>query len=115
VEGRERKEIKPVTFWGNVNTLSLENFRPGINSKAEIGDRLMMAFMQIAPEKEDTGHQHPFEQCGIVIEGEIEMFVDDQRQVLKPMDAYFIPAGAFHGWKTFASPVSILDVSVKQT
>jgi quercetin dioxygenase-like cupin family protein len=103
-----------MSFWDNVNSLSLQDFRPGIRSKAEIGERLIMALIEIEPGKEDTGHQHPFEQCGIVTEGEIEMFVGDHRQVLKPMDAYFIPAGALHGWKTFNSAVKILDVSVKQ-
>jgi quercetin dioxygenase-like cupin family protein len=101
-------------FWENVNVVSLQDFRPGIKSRAEIGDRLIMALMEIGPGKEDPGHEHPFEQCGIVTEGTIEMFVGDQRQLLKPMDAYFIPAGAFHGWKTFGTAVKILDVSVKQ-
>jgi len=31
--------------------------------------------MEIAPNKEGTAHDHPFDQCGIVIEGEIEMAV----------------------------------------
>lgn len=103
-----------MVFWPDVNMLNLEEFRPGIRSKAELGDNLVMAFMEIGPEKEDSGHQHPFEQCGIVTEGKIEMFIDQERQVLKAMEAYFIPAGVFHGWKTFDKPVKILDVSIKQ-
>ncbi len=43
-----------------------------------------MALIEIGPGKEDTGHQHPFEQCGVVTEGEIEMFVGDDRQVSSP-------------------------------
>jgi quercetin dioxygenase-like cupin family protein len=92
----------------------LPDFRPGIKSKAEIGARLVMALMEIEPGLEDSGHQHPFEQCGIVTEGEIEMFVDNEHRILKPMDAYFIPSGARHGRKTFGASVKILDVSVKQ-
>jgi quercetin dioxygenase-like cupin family protein len=114
IVGWNRKEANIMSFWGKVNNLSLQDFRPGIKSKAEIGDRLIMALMEIGPDKEDTGHQHPFEQCGIVTEGEIEMFVGDEHQILKPMDVYFIPAGTLHGWKTFAASVKILDVSVKQ-
>jgi quercetin dioxygenase-like cupin family protein len=102
-----------MSFWEKVNSLSLQDFRLGIRSKAEVGERLIMALIEIEPGKEDTGHQHPFEQCGIVTEGEIEMFVGDHRQVLNAMDAYFIPAGALHGWKTFGAAVKILDVSVK--
>jgi hypothetical protein len=47
--------------------LQLEEFGPGINSKAEIGDNLTMVCMEIGPHKEDTGHEHPFDQCGIVL------------------------------------------------
>ena len=101
-------------FWKNVNELDLEDFRPGIRSRAEMGDGLVMACMEIGPNKEDAGHQHPFDQCGMVTDGKIEMFMDDERRVLKAMETYFIPAGVFHGWKTFDTPVRLLDISVKQ-
>ncbi len=100
-------------FWRNINTLDLQDFRPGIRSKAEIGEKLVMALMEIGPEKEDPGHRHPFEQCGIVTEGKIEMFIGDERSLLEPMDAYLIPSEVFHGWKTFDTPVKILDISIK--
>ena len=103
-----------MSFWENVNKLNLEDFRPGIRSRAEMGDGLVMACMEIGPKNEDPGHQHPFEQCGIVTEGTIEMFIEDERRVLKAMETYFIPSGVFHGWKTFDTPVKILDISTKQ-
>ena len=101
-------------FWKNVNELNLEDFRPGIRSRAELGNDLVMTCMEIGPNKEDAGHQHPFDQCGMVTDGKIEMFLDDERRVLKAMETYFIPAGVFHGWKTFDAPVRLLDISVKQ-
>ena len=102
-----------MAFW-NSRTLKLEAFRPGIRSKAEIGESLVMVTMQIDPAEQDTGHQHAFDQCGIVIEGQIEMFVGEERLLLQPEDCYFIPAGIWHGWKTFDLPVKILDISPKQ-
>ena len=101
-----------MTFW-NAGTVNLEPFRPGIMSKAEIGGKLVMVCMQIDPGKEDTGHEHPFDQCGIVLEGRIEMFVDQERRLLSPNDCYFIPSGRRHGWKTFDVPAKVLDVSSK--
>lgn len=53
-----------MSFW-NLDTLKLEKFRPGIMSKAEIGDNLVMVCLQIDPEGEDKGHTHSFDQCGI--------------------------------------------------
>ena len=46
-----------MAFW-NLDTIKLEEFRPGILSKAEIGDNLIMVCMEIDPDKEDTGHVH---------------------------------------------------------
>ncbi len=100
-------------FWNNVSRLNLQDFRPGIRSVAEFGDRLVMACMEIGPGKEDAGHRHPFEQCGVVVEGRVEMFIGDERRVLEAMETYFIPAGVIHGWKTFDIPARILDVSAK--
>ncbi|MFH2120703.1 MAG: cupin domain-containing protein [Pseudomonadota bacterium] len=100
-------------FWNNICRLNLQDFRPGIRSVAEFGDRLVMACMEIGPGKEDAGHQHPFEQCGVVVAGRIEMFIVDERRVLEAMETYFTPAGVIHGWKTFDMPARILDVSAK--
>ena len=97
----------------NLSTLQLEEFRPGIMSKAEIGENLTMVCMEIGPGKEDTGHEHPFDQCGVVLDGQIEMFIGDERNTLKSNESYFIPASKHHGWKTFAEPVRLLDVSGK--
>ncbi len=102
-----------MTFW-NLGTLQLEEFRPGIMSKAEIGDNLIMVCMEIGAEKEDTGHEHSFDQCGIVLEGQIEMFVGEDRRILSANESYFIPSGEKHGWKTFDKSARILDVSLKE-
>lgn len=73
-----------------------------------------MAFMEIAPNKEGVAHDHPFDQCGVVIEGEIEMSVDEEKRLLRPMETYFIPAGIKHNWKTMSITAKILDIVVKQ-
>ncbi len=102
-----------MTFW-NLGNLQLEEFRPGILSKAEIGDNLIMVCMEIEAKKEDTGHKHNFDQCGIVLDGQIEMYVGEERKLLNPNESYFIPSGVEHGWKTFDTPVKLLDVSLKE-
>lgn len=102
-----------MAFW-NLGSLKLEEFRPGIMSKAEMGDSLTMVCMEIGQGKEDTGHEHSFDQCGIVLEGQLEMFIGEERQILNANECYFIPSGVRHGWKTFNKPVKVLDVSLKQ-
>ncbi len=101
-----------MAFW-NLAALELQEFRPAILSKAEIGKDLVMACMEIGSGKADTGHDHPYDQCGVVLKGRIEMFVGEDREILGQGQAYFIPAGMRHGWKTLDEPARILDVSVK--
>ncbi|MDZ7696120.1 MAG: cupin domain-containing protein [Deltaproteobacteria bacterium] len=101
-----------MAFW-NLNNLSLKAFRPGIMSAAEDGKDLIMVCMEIAPEMEDTGHAHAFDQCGWVVEGRIEMFIGEEQKLLNANEAYFIPSGVQHGWKTFDRPVRLMDVSLK--
>lgn len=102
-----------MVFW-DLSNLQLEQFRPGILSKAEIGENLIMVCMEIEAEKEDTGHQHEYDQCGLVLEGKIEMFIGEERKVLASYESYFIPSGVHHGWKTFEKRAKLLDVSLKQ-
>lgn len=101
-----------MTFW-KLDALQLEEFRPGIMSKAAVGNDLVMACMVIGPHMQDAGHEHPADQCGIVLEGKIEMFVGQERRLLGADECYFIPSGIRHGWKTFDGPAKILDFSSK--
>ncbi|MBT8333253.1 MAG: cupin domain-containing protein [Desulfobacterales bacterium] len=103
-----------MAFW-NLDTLRLEEFRPGILSKAEIGDNLIMVVMEIEAEKEDRGHSHNYDQCGIVVDGKIEMYIGKERRILTSNESYFIPSGLQHGWKTFDESVKLLDVSIKDS
>ncbi len=100
-------------FW-NLKTLRLEEFRPGISSKVENKTNLTMAVMEISPNKEGVEHHHPFDQCGIVVEGEIEMSIGEEKRLLKPKETYFIPAGFRHNWKTAQWSAKILDIVSKQ-
>ena len=101
-----------MSFW-TLENLKLAEFRPGIFSKAEIGEKLIMVCMKIDAHKEDLGHAHPFDQCGIVVQGQIEMFIGDEHKILAENETYFAPAGTKHGWKTFNSTVRLLDISSK--
>ncbi len=103
-----------MAFW-NLKTLKLDEFRPGIFSKIEAGTNLTMALMQIEANKEGAPHDHPFDQCGVVIEGEIEMSIGADTRMFNPMEAYFIPAGVTHGWKTAGQRVTILDVTANRS
>lgn len=100
-------------FW-DLKTLKLDEFRPGIWSRLESGANLTMALMEISANKEGASHHHSFDQCGIVVEGEIEMSIGQEEKLLAPMETYFIPSGISHSWRTLSRPAKILDVVAKQ-
>ena len=102
-----------MAFW-NTSDMELKEFRPGIKSQVEFGRDLTMACMEIGPGQSDGGHQHPFEQAGVVLRGEIEMSIGAEKRTLGPGEAYFIPAGSRHGWRSLEAPVLILDLTPRQ-
>ena len=80
---------------------------------AEFGDKLVMACMEIGG-KGSAGHQHPFEQCGIVVEARrIEMFIGDEPHHFGIDGHLFHSRRMTHGWKTFDVPARLLDISSK--
>jgi len=94
-----------------IKGLELREFRPGLRSHAILGNKLVMAIMELEVGFVDPGHAHPNEQCGYVLQGELEMAVGDERQTLKAGDAYFVPGDALHSFRVRGRPVLVLDVS----
>jgi quercetin dioxygenase-like cupin family protein len=92
---------------------NLEDFRPGIKSRAHFGEQMTLAVMIIDGGNADTGHAHPFEQCGLVMEGFFTMTIGEETRTLGPGQGYFVPAGVAHGWATGKDPVRVLDLSAR--
>ena len=92
-EDRTPKEIVPGgtirTFWGENTLLSLVD----IDAGAEV-----------------PLHTHPHEQSGIVLEGNLELGVSGDVQVLKPGEMYIIPGNVEHYAKAVGSRARALDI-----
>jgi quercetin dioxygenase-like cupin family protein len=93
--------------------MPLKDFRPGIKSFAQVGEQLILAVMTIESGMRDEGHAHPFDQCGLVLEGVFSLTIDGETRTLGPGEGYFVPAGIPHGWSAEAGSVKIMDVSAK--
>jgi quercetin dioxygenase-like cupin family protein len=83
---------------------------PGIIARTFWGEKMLAAVVDLDPNTELPMHDHPHEQLGIVIDGEIELSIGGKAQLLKPGDIYIIPGGVRHGAKTFDQPVKVMDV-----
>lgn len=97
----------------NWRQVALKDFRPGIRSHAVLGEMVILAVMEIAPGFEDPGHAHSGEQCGLVLEGEVEMDIAGEVKRLGAGDGYFIPAQAQHRFRVGTRPAMVLDVTTR--
>ncbi|WP_460561492.1 cupin domain-containing protein [Halorubrum pallidum] len=70
----------------------------------------MIGMTTIGPEREDKPpHSHPWEQMNLVVEGEVDFIVDDERISLSTYDAVEIPPDVPHASRAVADePATLL-------
>ena len=83
---------------------------PGSNAKTFWGQKMLAAVVDLDPNVHLPRHSHPHEQLGIVIEGQIEFIVADEKKLLGPGEVYVIPSDVEHEARTFDQPVKVMDV-----
>jgi len=83
---------------------------PGLVMQTLTGGKLMANWVTIEPHREIPRHQHPHEQLGIMLEGELELTLGDETRLLRPGDAYTIPPNLPHGARTLDAGCLVLDI-----
>ena len=84
--------------------------RKGVQIKTILGQHLQMTFIQLEPGF-ISSHQHPEEQIGYILSGEMELIIDQERMVSSEGDGYFIPSGTPHSFRVLSTqPVELLEV-----
>jgi len=84
---------------------------PGLVIRTFYGERLMISLVESPPHASPPPHTHPdHEQAGMVLSGEYEMTIGDERRLLKPGDAYVIPSGVEHALHGLDGPAVAIDV-----
>jgi quercetin dioxygenase-like cupin family protein len=83
---------------------------PGVDIYTSWCERLMLSLVEMEPHAVVEEHSHPHEQVGILLEGELEFFIGDERQRLTPGQMWRIPGGVSHRAIAGDRPVRALDV-----
>lgn len=78
----------------------------GIKAYLSQGRDQQILFMKFEKDVELPEHSHQ-SQWGIVLEGKIELVIDDERNIFEKGDRYFIPAGVKHHGRIFAGYADI--------
>lgn len=69
---------------------------PGIHTSGFTGEQLMVTHMHFAAGAVGASHAHPHEQLSIVLRGEIEFTLGEERSVLKAGESVSIPSNVVH-------------------
>ncbi|XVH33447.1 cupin domain-containing protein (plasmid) [Haloferacaceae archaeon DSL9] len=85
---------------------------PGFRQIVFRGIDQMIGFATIGPEREEKPpHSHPWEQTNLLIEGELDFIVGDERVSLRQYDMLTIPPGIEHTSRSTADePATLLAV-----
>lgn len=74
------------------------------------GEKMMFSLVQFEPNGDIPEHSHPHEQAGICLEGQFELIVRGQSQIVSPGEMYIIPGHTVHAARAVGSPCKTLDV-----
>lgn len=83
---------------------------PGVEIHALAGQQMMLSLVEFAPRAVVELHSHPHEQMGLLLEGELEFFVGEERYLARPGDMWRIPGGVEHRVIAGDQPAKALDV-----
>ncbi len=83
---------------------------PGFLVRAISGKNAMLCDVTLQPHSESPLHSHPSEEVAIIIEGEFDMKMGDESQLLKQGDVFLTPPGVIHGGVTHEHRTVMISV-----
>lgn len=94
----------------DVDKLKSKQIMEGTRIRVAYGEKVMMSYVNVEPNITIAEHSHPHEQMGMLLEGEAEFTIGDEKRMVKPGMAYLIPSNVKHKVITFDKPVLALDI-----
>ena len=83
---------------------------PGVRMQPLFGEGAMLNLLEFDADARVPEHDHPHEQLGMVVSGELVLRIDGVEHRLRPGHAYQIPGGVSHAAWTEAGGCRVLDV-----
>ena len=82
--------------FNDVENREWKQLMPGIRARTFWGDKMMVCHIVLDEGIVTPMHNHPHEQGGTVISGEVDFTIDGETRRLKPGDSYVIKGGVEH-------------------
>ena len=97
-------------YFYRLDEASFHQIFPGVTIRTVAGDRMMLSYVEFAPGAVVEKHQHPHEQMGLLLEGELTFVVGGEEQTLRAGEMWRIPGGVDHRVVAGDQPAKALDV-----
>ena len=89
---------------------SKHNIFPGVDIFTVAGERMMLSFVEFEANAVVEMHDHPHEQMGLLLEGELTFTIGDEEHLVTPGQMWRIPGNVQHKAVAGNTPVKALDV-----
>jgi quercetin dioxygenase-like cupin family protein len=83
---------------------------PGVHIYTTAGDGVMLSLVEFEPGAVVEEHSHPHEQMGLMLEGEAQFIIGDEKRIVREGQMWRIPGGVPHKVIAGDRPVRALDV-----
>jgi unsaturated pyranuronate lyase len=83
---------------------------PGVLARPLFGTAAMLNLIDFEDGAVVPAHDHPHEQLGMVLQGELVLVIGGVEHILRAGDAYDIPGGIEHSARADRGPCRALDV-----
>jgi len=87
-----------------------KELRPGVRTRTFWGENMLAGVVDLDANTIIPAHSHPHEQCTFILEGQLEIEVDGQRQTMHPGELVIIPGKVEHTVYVGPNPTRVLDV-----
>jgi len=83
---------------------------PGCRMRTPYGENMMLSYLEMEDGAVVPMHDHPHEQAGMLLEGQIELTIGDEVRLVKAGAMFIIPPNTPHQAIAVSGPAVVLDV-----
>lgn len=93
------------------NAIAWTRVRDGVERKAFSSNGATMALNRLQPGHAPNPHRHEHEQIVYIVEGKVELHLDDQVHIMGPGQLLVVPPNALH-WAVVVGGETVLNLDV---
>jgi quercetin dioxygenase-like cupin family protein len=97
-------------WMGPLDAHALYELAEGVSFRPIFGQNLLLNFVTFGPERGFPRHNHPEEQFGLVLEGEMELTIGEETRLLHKGDLYVIAPDVPHEGRTLGTACLVADI-----